>query len=121
MPLTALDYRRQRIDHWDKVARETDEPKGLGGYYHGRLRQIYRNAIAPGQRVLELGCGRGELLAALKPSYGVGIDFSRDMIFRAQRSFGHLKFIEADVHALPIEEKFDVIVLADLVNDLWDV
>ena len=121
MPLTALDYRRQRIDHWDKVARDTDEPKGVGGYYHRRLRQIYRSAIAPGQRVLELGCGRGELLAALRPSYGVGIDFSREMIFRAQRSFPQLKFIDADVHAPPIDEKFDVIVLADLVNDLWDV
>ena len=121
MPLTALDYRGQRIAHWDRVARDTDEPKGLGGYYHRRLRQIYRNAIAPGQRVLELGCGRGELLAALRPSYGVGIDFSREMIFRARRSSPDLKFIEADAHAPPLEENFDVIVLADLVNDLWDV
>jgi SAM-dependent methyltransferase len=121
MPLTALDYRRQRVTHWDQIARDTDQPKGVGGYYHRRLRQIYRNAIAPGQRVLELGCGRGDLLAALRPSYGVGIDFSREMIFRAQRSHPHLRFIEADGHAPPLEEKFDVIVLADLVNDLWDV
>src|SRR5439155_5690327 len=43
------------------------------------------------------------------------------MIFRAQRIFPHLKFIEPDAHAPPVEEEFDVIVLADLVNDLWDV
>src|SRR5439155_3819943 len=121
MPLTFLDYRRQRIDHWDSVARDTDEPRGLGGYYHRRLRDIYRLAIAPGQRVLELGCGRGDLLAALRPSVGVGIDFSREMIFRARRNYPHLKFAVADAHAAPIDQKFDVIVLADLVNDLWDV
>src|SRR5439155_25666954 len=108
MPLTSLDYRRQRVAHWDQVARHTDQPTGLGGYYHRRLRQIYRNAIAPGQRVLELGCGRGNLLAALRPSYGVGIAFSRVMIFRAQLSHPHLHFIEADAHAPPLEEKFDV-------------
>ena len=31
-----------------------------------------------GARVLELGCGTGELLADLKPSFGVGVDFSQD-------------------------------------------
>ena len=85
MPLTASDYRQQRIAHWDSVARDMDERKGLGGYYHARLRKIYQNAIAPGQRVLELGCGQGDLLAALRPSFGVGIDFSPEMICRAQK------------------------------------
>ncbi len=32
-----------------------------------------------------------------------------------------LHFIQADVHELKIEEQFDVIILSDLVNDLWDV
>ncbi len=121
MPLTAPEYRRQRIAQWDAVARDLDEPKGMGGYYHTRLRQIYRNAIAPGQRVLELGCGQGDLLNVLKPSHGVGVDFSREMIFRARRRYPHLQFVVGDAHAPPLDEKFDVIVLADLVNDLWDV
>ena len=121
MPLTASEYRQQRVAHWDSVARDLDERRGLGGYYHQRLRQIYCNAIAPGQRVLELGCGQGDLLAALKPAAGVGIDFSAEMISRAQKRHPDLRFIVADAHSPPIEETFDVIVLADLVNDLWDV
>ena len=32
-----------------------------------------------------------------------------------------LRFIHADAHALDLSEKFDVIILSDLVNDLWDV
>ena len=31
-------------------------------------------------KVLEIGCGNGHLLAALNPSYGVGIDISKGMI-----------------------------------------
>ena len=40
--------------------------------------------IPPGKRVLELGCGRGDLLAALEPSYGVGVDFSARTIAKAR-------------------------------------
>ena len=65
-----------------------------------------------------MGCGHGDLLAALKPSVGVGIDFSAEMISRAQKRHPELRFIVAEAHSPPIDETFDVIVLADLVNDL---
>ena len=121
MPSTFWDYQRQRIEHWEAVARRFDAERGWGRHYHARLRRIYRHVIAPGQRVLELGCGRGELLAALEPSFGVGVDFSHEMLVRARQKHPQLHFVQADVHALPIAGTFDVIVLADLVNDLWDV
>src|SRR5207249_3263505 len=73
------------------------------------------------QSVLELGCARGDLLAALKPTMGVGVDFSEEMINAASRRHPSLRFVHADVHALEVTEKFDVIILSDLVNDLWDV
>ena len=44
-----------------------------------------RFLIPPGKRVLELGCGSGHLLAALEPSYGVGVDFSAKTIATAGR------------------------------------
>ena len=121
MPSTSRDYQRQHIEHWDAVARSVDAERGWGRYYHGRLKRIYRHVVAPGLRVLELGCGRGALLAGLEPSFGVGVDFSHEMLARAKRKHPHLHFVLADAHALPIEGTFDVIVLADLVNDLWDV
>ena len=121
MPSTSRDYQRQHLEHWDAVARSFDAEHGWGRYYHRRLKGIYRHVIAPGQRVLELGCGRGDLLAALEPSFGVGVDSSLEMLVRAKRKHPHLRFVQADAHALPIEGTFDAIVLADLVNDLWDV
>jgi SAM-dependent methyltransferase len=114
-------YRRERTAHWDEIARRFDRRSGLGGYYHRRVERTLAHVIPPGQRVLELGCGAGDLLAALKPAYGVGIDFSGQMIARAVSRHPGLHFVVADVHELAVEEKFDFIVLSDLVNDLWDV
>ena len=84
--------------------------------------EIYRFLISPGQRVLEIGCGMGGLLAALQPTYGVGLDFSPEMIQRANARHTGIEFIEADAHDLSsIGGPFDVIILSDLVNDIWDV
>lgn len=121
MPFSAPGYQRQRMQHWDAVARQFPEPRGWGRYYHRRLREVHQHIIAPGQRVLEIGCGRGDLLAALQPSLGVGVDFSGEMLVQARRKYPQLHFIQADAHFLPLGGPFDVIVLADLVNDLWDV
>lgn len=116
-----LAFQQSRMAQWDAVARKTDTWTGWGGYYHQRLTEIYRFLIVPGQRVLELGCGPGEILAAVKPGVGVGIDFSPEMLSRARQRHPDLHFIQADVQDLDLQEKFDVIILSDLVNDLWDV
>jgi SAM-dependent methyltransferase len=114
-------YACERMAHWNLVARELDHWAGWGGAYHRRLTEIYRFIVPPHQRVLEIGCGRGDLLAALRPSVGVGVDFSATMIKRAARRHPALRFIHADAHDLELNETFDVIILSDVVNDLWDV
>ena len=114
-------YRQTRQDHWDRVACRMEHWQGWGGYYHELVTKIFCAIIPPGSRVLELGCGQGSLLNALKPSKGVGMDFSQEMIRHARKNFPHLTFIESDVHDLPEGECFDFVVLSDLVNDLWDV
>jgi len=114
-------YQEARRSHWDMVARKRDAWQSLGAYYHKRLGQIFTHLVSPGQKVLEIGCGTGELLASLKPSVGVGVDFSVEMVERAAKRFPELRFIQADAHDLGLNETFDVIILSDLVNDLWDV
>lgn len=73
-----------------------------------------------GQRVLELGCGDGKLLAALEPGFGVGVDFSSPAVQAARKAHPHLHWVQADVHSLPLHGRFDVIILSDLLNDVWD-
>jgi SAM-dependent methyltransferase len=114
-------YRSTRVTHWDGVARQMDRWSGWGGFYHDRLAEVYSSLVPPGMRVLELGCGRGDLLAALKPAVGVGVDFSAEMIRRARQRHPDLRFVEADAHDIQMEGPFDVIILSDLANELWDV
>jgi ubiquinone/menaquinone biosynthesis C-methylase UbiE len=115
-------HERARIAHWNTVARQLDSWKGWGGEYHRRLVEVYRTIVPPGQRVLELGCARGDLLAALHPGKGLGIDFSPFMLERARQRHPDLQFILADVHELStLDSQFDFILISDLLNDVWDV
>ncbi len=90
-------------------------------YYQKFLRNYFSFLVPPGLRVLEVGCSVGDLLAAMKPARGVGIDFSPEMVKLAQARHPDLEFHVADALDFPSAEKFDYILLSDLVNDLPDV
>lgn len=114
-------YQKERISHWDQVAEELSGWQGLGGYYHRRLNHLIQFFVPAGKRVLEIGCGAGDLLAHLKPDYGLGIDFSEKMVAEARSRHPELNFLQADAHALELDETFDFIILSDSVNEFWDV
>ena len=89
--------------------------------YHQLLRRYYSFLVPPGCRVLEIGCGIGDLLAAVQPSRGVGIDFSANMIELARARHPELEFQVAEASRFTTDEKFDYIILSDLLNDAVDV
>ena len=97
------------------------------GYYYRYLERVLRVRIPEGLRVLDLGCGTGDLLAALKPSYGVGVDVSAPAIEAARQRHPDpkLRFVHGDVSdpaALAAAEgPFDVILLVNVVTHLTDV
>lgn len=115
------NYQNKRISHWDRIAGAANKWGGCGGYYHKRVQDVLQFVVPPGQRVIEIGCGQGDLLAALRPSYGVGVDFSAQMIEHAGKRHPDLNFIHADAHELELRAEFDFIILSDLVDDIWDV
>jgi SAM-dependent methyltransferase len=113
-------YNQDRIQHWNQVAGDANR-WSAGKAYHRRMAEFFQFLIPAGSRVLEVGCGRGDLLAALKPSRGVGVDFSPAMIASAKILHPEMEFLEMDAHQLRLEGSFDYIILSDLVNDLWNV
>ena len=114
------EYQARRHELWERNSVILD--RSWGGYYRTRLKQVYRFSIPEGSSVLEIGCGRGDLLAALKPSLGVGVDFSESMVSLARQRHPNMEFIVADAHELNLVGRtFDYIVISDVVNDLWDV
>jgi ubiquinone/menaquinone biosynthesis C-methylase UbiE len=115
-----VEYSLARKKHWNAVAARSGSADWSAAY-HRRLTRVFLSLVAPGQRVLEIGCGRGDLLAALRPALGVGIDFSECMLGVAAQRHPDLHFILADAHDVELREVFDLVVLSDVVNDLWDV
>ena len=116
-----LNYQDDRQSHWDSVAERFGGQRRMASYYHQRLEEMFKFLVLPGLRILEVGCAEGDLLAALKPTFGVGVDFSTRMIGQARNRYPELDFVQADAHALPLGGQFDVIILSDLLNDVWDV
>lgn len=89
-------------------------------YYHKLLEKYYSFIIPKGKKVLEVGCGSGNLLHAVQPSYGVGIDFAASVIEIAQEKYPDLHFYVDDVEDLQLDEKFDYIIVSDTLGCLWD-
>lgn len=116
-----LEYAKNRIKHWNKIAEQSKIKSHFSKAYHDRLKEIYKLLVPKNSRVLEIGCGDGELLASLEPGFGVGIDFSSKFIELAKNKYPNLHFIEADAHNFELNEQFDFIVLSDVINDLFDV
>jgi SAM-dependent methyltransferase len=116
-----INYRRSRTVHWDEVAQRKIAKHGPSAHYHSRLTTIYRSVIAGHERVLEVGCGAGDLLANIQPEFGVGVDISGSMLSKAAERHPGMHFVRADGHHLPLSGTFDLIILSDLLNDVWDV
>jgi SAM-dependent methyltransferase len=90
-------------------------------YYQQLLRKYYAFLVPTGMRVLEVGCSLGDLLAAVRPASGMGIDFSPGMIEQARQRHPNFEFHVADAASFSAQQTFDFILLSDLINDLPDV
>ncbi|MFZ0624365.1 MAG: glycosyltransferase [Pseudolabrys sp.] len=94
------------------------------GFFHEEDLRYLRFLIPEGLRVLELGCGIGNTLAGLKPSFGLGVDFSPAMIEQARRLHPDLQFEVGDVEdpefLASLPGPFDVILVVDTIGSLDD-
>ena len=107
--------------HYDALAETRDKYRIQNKYYYSCLEKQYRYFIPEGKKILEVGCSTGELLNALKPSLGVGIDLSPKCIEIARRKFPSLRFQAGDIRELKTQEKFDYVVLSGLLGELDDI
>ncbi len=99
---------QQNKDVYNRIAKE---------FFH--TRQIVWDDLLPlarfakaGDKILDLGCGFGrlsELFKDLSVDY-VGVDQSEKQIEIAKKTFPNLKFIVAEMQALPLkDEEFDIV------------
>jgi SAM-dependent methyltransferase len=109
--------------HFDWVATHDAGPRNKQRGFHAQVLGKLRHHIRPGARVLEWGCGRGDLLKGLRPVRGLGVDLSPKMIEQAQaRNAGNgVEFRAGDIATDTIDEPFDAIILDFLSGYLSDV
>lgn len=113
--------RAERRAFFDRAAGEIERWRRQNDYYHALLTRRLQRIVPPDRAVLEIGCGTGDLLAALRPRLGVGVDASAAMVALARRRHPTLRFCQGDAHDLPLRGPFDYLVISDLVGHLDDV
>ncbi len=93
----------------------------LNAYYWEDIYKYIDYFIDEEASVLEIGCGTGDLLNGLKAKNKTGIDFSEGMIAEAQKKYPNIQFVVKEAEKLDNLQKFDVIVISNLVGYLHDV
>lgn len=112
-------------EHADRIAGERDEWIRRSGAYYRDDRSYMRFLTRPASRVLDIGCGTGDLLAELEPSCGLGVDLSPRMVELAAAKHPSLDFrvgdIEDEAFLETVEGPFDYIILSDTIGSLEDI
>ncbi|MFC1798609.1 glycosyltransferase [Thermodesulfobacteriota bacterium] len=117
-------FKKNIQKHFDSLSVDRRKWKGRNRYYYASQEKQLRFLVPAGCSVLELGCGTGELLNAVEPSVGIGVDISSQMIKIAREEYPHLTFIHADAEdhkTWNLEQTFDYIVISDTLGLLEDI
>jgi glycosyltransferase involved in cell wall biosynthesis len=107
---------------YEVIARSREEFARKNKYYGEEVRRLVQACVMPGSRVLEVGCGLGDLIANLKGCETCGIDFSAEAIRIAKLRHPELDLRVLDVELDPLPTgPFDVVILSDVLGHLDDV
>ena len=117
--------RKKKIEERaDKLAASRDQWIKKNSFFYNDDYSYMKFLVGEGARVLELGCGTGRMLNSLKPSHGVGVDLSFNMVSIAQKNYPNLEFIQGDLEdkefISSLQGPFDFIILSDTIGYLDD-
>ena len=119
----ALEQRRQRTrEHLARIAPRREGWIKRNSYYYKLLSGLLRFLVEPQKQVLSVRCGTGNLLAAVEPSGGKGIDICDEMVDIAQQRNPSLNFAVAFPDKDEFRQKFRPGETFDyiLFNDIGD-
>lgn len=102
-------------EHFDQVAQRYDYYKEKNSFYYQNLKKLLKTKIQAQKKVLEVGCGTGDLLVSLNPKKGYGFDISSEMVKRAAKK--HKEANLTFTTSWP-SGKFEYIFLSDVIEHL---
>lgn len=103
------------------VARDLDHWRNKNWYFHNTLKEIFKSFVPEDSKVLQVGYGLGDILAAMFPKTAVSVDNDESIILSASKRYPHIKFLNADISKLSLREKFDYVIFPNSVEYLYDV
>lgn len=111
------------LEHFEELALRFDVQRRKQRYYYALLTDWLRFVVPEGQSVLELGCADGATVMSLKPSNGVGIEFSQRFHRMARERHPEGRWILHDLTEPlpPITGSFDAVLALDLIGYLQDI
>ncbi len=121
---------RSRVEgFYDELGAGRDRWIARSRYYYDALQRLLRTLVPAGHRVLDIGCGNADELAALAPSHGVGVDVSGGMVALARAKHASLELHHQAAEQLDLpayevrdgEGGFDFVVMVNVVGELADV
>ncbi len=107
-------------ESYEKIAGVREKWIGRNRYFYGKLGRFLKFIIEPGKSVLLLKSEAGQLLDAIDPAVGVGVEACRRMASSAAKKFPRFDFICADYEDLSLRRVFDYVVFYTL-GDIIDI
>lgn len=97
--------------------------RAVSSYYWNEISNYCNYFSHEDSSVLEVGCGSGDLLAAIEGSRKVGIDFSEEYIKWAKEKHQgkNIEFLTMDANEIKLNEKFDLIIISNLIGFVDDI
>jgi 2-polyprenyl-3-methyl-5-hydroxy-6-metoxy-1,4-benzoquinol methylase len=111
--------------HWDAQAATYDHDKARNAVYYDAIKSLVADAVDPQhrERVLDIGCGTGQVLAGLNPREGLGLDLSPRMIEQARRAWAHrpeLAFESSQSGREQMAARFTAVICCDVLEHAAD-
>ena len=103
------------------LTKNLDFWKEKNWYYHNLLRQIFKKYIPEGSKVLQIGYGLGDALAALYPQKAMSIDEDEELIDISKRRFPSIQFIKAKPEEVIVKGKYDYVIIPNSVAHFYDI
>jgi len=105
-------------EHFENIANDYDYWKKKNWYYYKNIINIIKEYVPSGKRVLEIGCGTGDILASVKPKYGIGTDLSSEMIRISKSKYTFNENLRFYLPDEVTEQVYDFVLLIDLIEHL---